>query len=348
METERVNPKISVVVPVYNVEKSLEKCIDSLLVQKYADFEIILIDDGSTDSSSYICDLYAKKNDRIKVLHKKNAGLGYARNSGIEIASGKYIVFLDSDDYFSDTLLSNLVEVQVKNNCDTVVAGYIRVSENGECLGELKYSNVTYKDEAILNKLICRMMGSEPNKRDAIDMGATHVLYSLDIIKKNKIEFPSERELISEDAIFNLRYYPYAKKVSLIDKCDYYYVATMGSITKKYRADRFDAVKKLYNEECNLLNKINLLDQAQIRLMKTFFNNVKMCLAQEKRKVSKKSVIMQIKNIEKICNDPLVKKIIKEYPVTKLGIQQKVFVYLLKFRCKVILTLFVECGYINV
>lgn len=104
-------PKVSIVVPIYNVESYLERCIQALLNQTLKDIEIILIDDGSPDHCPQICNEYAQKDSRIKVIHKKNAGLGYARNSGLEIARGKYLAFVDSDDYVEANMYLSLIHI---------------------------------------------------------------------------------------------------------------------------------------------------------------------------------------------------------------------------------------------
>ena len=110
------NPKISIIVPVYNVETYLQCCVDSLLHQTLKEIEIILVDDGSPDNSPAMCDEFAKHDDRVKVIHKKNEGQGYARNSGLEIAAGEYIAFVDSDDYVE----LNAYENNIKNKTDRI------------------------------------------------------------------------------------------------------------------------------------------------------------------------------------------------------------------------------------
>ena len=117
--------KISVIIPVYNVEQYLCKCIDSVLCQKGILFEIILVDDGSADSSAFICDRYNEKYENIKVIHKKNEGLGYARNSGLEIACGEYIFFLDSDDWIVENTLETLYMLAKRNSADMVCFQYV-------------------------------------------------------------------------------------------------------------------------------------------------------------------------------------------------------------------------------
>lgn len=107
-------PKVSVVVPIYNTEPYLERCMQSLLSQTLKDIEIILVDDGSPDCSPKMCDEYAQKDSRIKVIHKRNAGLGYARNSGLEIATGEYVAFIDSDDYIAPNMYEKLYNTAKK------------------------------------------------------------------------------------------------------------------------------------------------------------------------------------------------------------------------------------------
>ena len=127
--------RISVIVPVYNVEKYLCKCVDSILVQSYTNFELLLIDDGSTDSSGLICDEYAAKDLRVRVFHKQNGGLSSARNVGISIAMGEYVIFVDSDDYWtSSSVLDKLLVCAIQNDADIVRGELCYVDENGNFL----------------------------------------------------------------------------------------------------------------------------------------------------------------------------------------------------------------------
>lgn len=118
-----MKPLVSVIVPIYNVEKYIDRCLNSIINQKLEDIEIILVDDGSPDNCPQICENYRKKDDRIKVIHKENEGLGYARNSGIKIANGKYISFIDSDDYISEEFLYNLYTKAIEYDADACLGG---------------------------------------------------------------------------------------------------------------------------------------------------------------------------------------------------------------------------------
>ena len=121
-----MNPKVSIIVPVYNVEKYLDRCMESLLNQTLKDIEIILVDDGSPDNCPQMCDDYAKKDSRVKVVHKANAGLGYARNSGLDVATGEYVAFVDSDDYVELDMYEQMYEASLNYQVQMVLCGFNR------------------------------------------------------------------------------------------------------------------------------------------------------------------------------------------------------------------------------
>ena len=121
---ESMQPKISVIIPVYKVEKYLDRCVNSVLNQTLKDIEVILIDDGSPDGCPAMCEEYKKKDNRVRVIHKENGGLGYARNSGLEIATGEYIAFVDSDDFIEEDMYESLYSDAIKYNADVVLQGW--------------------------------------------------------------------------------------------------------------------------------------------------------------------------------------------------------------------------------
>ena len=130
---------ISVIIPVYNVEKYLGECIDSVLHQTYKELEIILVDDGSKDYSGKICDGYAEKFENITVIHKENAGLGFARNTGLDCIHGKYVTFLDSDDYLKEDTIEMLYDNLKKNQVDMCKSGFRKVDNNKGIINEIRY-----------------------------------------------------------------------------------------------------------------------------------------------------------------------------------------------------------------
>jgi len=142
--------EISIIVPVYNVEKYLRKCVDSILNQTFKDFELILVDDGSPDNSGVICDEYAKKDSRVRVIHKKNGGLSDARNIGIDAAKGKYIGFIDSDDYIDQNMYKQLYDSLMKNNADLSICGIFDVFDGRTPVKKSEKELLLNRDEATL------------------------------------------------------------------------------------------------------------------------------------------------------------------------------------------------------
>ncbi|MCF0156053.1 MAG: glycosyltransferase, partial [Veillonella sp.] len=140
--------KISVIVPIYNVEPYIHQCVDSIINQTYKDLEIILVDDGSPDNCGKICDEYAAKDDRVKVIHRPNGGLSAARNSGLDVATGEYIAFVDSDDYIACNMYSDMMEFMLKHKLDIVVCSSYRVKNS-----KIKEEKYTYEETTILTQV---------------------------------------------------------------------------------------------------------------------------------------------------------------------------------------------------
>ena len=177
----KANEKISVIVPVYNVKLYLHKCVDSILNQTYQNIEVLLIDDGSTDGSSDICDSYTEKDSRIKVVHKKNGGLSSARNTGLDMATGEYILFVDSDDYIDIEMIRRLYDALVKTGADMSVCNIRMVGVDG--LTTFPYPENVVRDEEMDEALYWRKV-YEPNA--ICYVVAWNKLYQKHIWEKNR------------------------------------------------------------------------------------------------------------------------------------------------------------------
>lgn len=320
--------KISVVIPVYNTEKYLNKCVDSILQQTRPADEILLIDDGSTDNSGMICDAYAKHYTNVLVYHKKNEGLGYTRNYGIQHASGDYILFVDSDDYLDYDFLFTM-EKEIKSSaCDTCKTSFRRFDSKGN---ESVTNNVTrylYRGKEIYSDFIPRLIGSSPEKSDVIPMSSCCTMYSMKIIKENHIEFVSERELISEDMIFNLDYYCHAEVVLLSDYVGYNYRINDSSLTTHYLKGRFEKSVELIKKEIRILEDMSIYDKCSLRLSKQLFIYTKMSIEQLKK--ANMAIKDKEKEINDICSNSFLQSRISEYPVHKLAFKQRVFIELIR------------------
>ena len=208
------NPKISIVIPIYNVEKYLSNCIESITNQSFQNYEMILVNDGSKDSSLEICYKYKKNNNKIKIVNKENGGLSSARNAGIKIAKGKYIVFIDPDDEIDKNYFNTLYTIAEENNCDFVVGNYVIVPGGQKVTSGYNYNTVLNgKDFILSNKNI-------HTRNDLCFVWRN--IYKLDIIKKNNIKF-NEEVFIGEDVIFNIEFFLKSKKGYATDKIIYYY-----------------------------------------------------------------------------------------------------------------------------
>ena len=221
---------ISVIVPIYNSEKYLEECIKSILNQSYRDFELLLIDDGSKDSSGEICKRYELKDTRVKYVHKTNGGVSSARNEGIKLATGKYIAFVDSDDIVKD----NMLEVLFSKHADFAMCGY-----------EL-YDDI---NKQILNQFVCTKLDGDVRElaNNVSDyllppylLGPCFKLFDKEIIKKYDIQFPPELSY-GEDAIFVFKYLLHCKTVGISSYIGYVYRKYGNeTLSGKFLLDKID------------------------------------------------------------------------------------------------------------
>jgi glycosyltransferase involved in cell wall biosynthesis len=211
--------KISVIIPIYNVEKYLKRCIESIIKQTYSNLEIILVDDGSPDGCAKICDEYKNKDERIVVIHKKNGGLSDARNAGLKVATGEIISYIDSDDYVDLDMYEKMTKAMEEKNADIVVCGTNIDYEDGhtkvKCEKEEKSFN---REEALI----------ELNSFKSFDMAVWNKLYKREVV--DKIEFPVGKK--SEDYFVMYQYFARAKKVVIINQAKYHYFQRSNSISR--------------------------------------------------------------------------------------------------------------------
>lgn len=240
---------ISVIVPVYNVENVLHYCVESILNQSYTDFELILIDDGSTDKSGFICDQYAEKDKRVHVIHKKNGGVSSARNVGLDNAKGEYICFVDSDDRLKLEFLMVMIDTLKSENAEIVVCGYQVVS----------------KDKVVENRSF-HDNGIDIVSRENIYSLVGHTLYSAswcklfrhDIINNQHIRFLEDLTL-GEDMVFNFMYTDYITSICVLNRTLYIYnIDNSDSLLRKYRKDLLTDVQKLDRHLSSYLEKWNV------------------------------------------------------------------------------------------
>lgn len=254
-------PKLSIVVPVYKAERSLERCIDSILHQTFTNWELILVDDGSPDNCAVICDKYAEKDERIIVIHKPNGGVSSARNAGLDIAQGQWIVFMDSDDWCEQKYLSDFFCTSVElSDSDIVLQG--RKDE----IDGMIYSNIVLENGIYLN------IAEGLLKNNLLTFGAPYCkLYPNKLIKKYHIRFPEEYSY-GEDTTFFFTVLTYVNCLITINKCNYHYMESgSGSLSKKDHD--FKPLSEFLRDSLTLVNTLDSKYNAQGTLLSSYMPN---------------------------------------------------------------------------
>lgn len=298
--------EVSIIVPVYNVEKYISNCIDSLINQTYKNIEVILVDDGSCDNSYSICEEYSKKYSYIKVYHKKNGGPSSARNYGIEKANGEYICFVDSDDYVSEKYIENLLI----DDFDLSFGGFVDVCGDRKIEKQICNQIEKYYDKDIYVKLL------ENTEIDLFNSPWCK-LFKKSIIEKNNIKYDESLHM-GEDLIFNINYLKYCKSLIMIPECLYFYKRDIdSSLTKKFEITRWNTEKKVYHEYKDLYKYYGLYEKYKSKIDCMLLMGAKktiyiLCSSNLKHKAA-------IEYIKKICNDNEIRQIIKDvHPKNKL------------------------------
>ena len=296
---------ISVIVPIYNVEKYLEKCIQSIINQTYRNLEIILVDDGSTDNSGEIADKYKKLDNRIKVIHKINGGLSDARNKGCEIATGEYISFIDSDDYIDLNMYENLIK-EFKDNIDIIVYGRYVEFEN--------YTRIECPDNSVMNN---REALIALDSFKGFDMAAWDKLYRKEVIKDLKFPFGKK----NEDYFYTYKAFDKAKRIKTMSKPFYHYVQRQNSISRSKNVP-FDAIEGSREQvEYFEKNHPDLIEIAYTTLFFSYVSIYNVCVRQ-----NIELNVDQRKKFKKECKK-IIKYILKnEYISTFKKIQAVLFI----------------------
>lgn len=219
---------VSIIIPIYNVRKYLDKCVSSVIRQTYSNLQIILVDDGSTDGGGNVCDMLADQDTRIEVIHKTNGGLSSARNAGLEVATGAYIYFLDADDYIDSKLVEVCVNTINKYMCDVVAFNYILENEYGDVVRKSKFQSRIYYTNTKRKRV--RFLRDVQTEYKNCGWNAWSRFYKAAILKDNKIFFPDNREIFAEDLAYAMRICLYANKMCVISDCLYHYIIRESSI----------------------------------------------------------------------------------------------------------------------
>lgn len=284
--------EVSIIIPVYNVEKYLSKCLDSIINQSFKNFELLLIDDGSSDNSGKICDEYAMNDKRIKVIHKKNEGVSRARNIGIDLSKGRYIMFCDSDDFVKRDWCKKLYDLQ-KNNLNSIcLCGFTTINfrdDKCEYIDKVldknkKINHINIKDFFLLYEK--HLVNSPWNK-----------IYESQIIKKNNIKF-NENITLGEDLLFNLKYFEFVKgDIVVLNECKYNYILrNEESLDNKYYSDLYDIYVMLYRKIYDTMSFFKIdFEKYRYNYYKSYFFMLKRVLKNTFSEKSNMNIFEKIK-----------------------------------------------------
>lgn len=255
---------VSIIVPVYNIEKYLKRCVDSLIRQTYKNLEIILVDDGSTDSSGFICNACENMDDRVKVIHKINGGLSDARNVGIKAARGEYITCIDGDDFVSPVFLENLWTAVKESGCEIATSWFIDFYE-GDKIPEAKKVNI--KDIQVLDK---QGFYAKLLYQDGVEISAWGKLYKADLFRG--VEYPVGK--LYEDIPTTYLLVEKTKKIAVIPNVDYFYFQRRTSIAKAaFSLRKMDAIRHMDSFRIFITENYPILKKAaECRYLSTVCN----------------------------------------------------------------------------
>lgn len=314
--------KISVVIPVYNSEKYLRKCVDSILAQTLKEIEIILVDDGSTDQSGAICDEYAK-NPNVKVVHQKNSGPAITRNNGIHLATGEYIGFVDSDDYIDPEMYEDLYNIASLKNIDIVTCGYNIVQGENITPKSIPLEPERIFDEAGIKKILYKA-----NEKHLLWFPVKSI-YRTEIVHKNNILFPNLNN--GEETIFILESMLNSKSMYYIDKTYYNYVQTPDSLTRvKYKENYTERLETLYKLKMETYKKYKFSGYEADTYKYTMEHTLPLLLSNEMG--HKASFTEKMKVLKEMRNSEMIKQAFKNCSVNVIKSKLKYMALLLKWK----------------
>ena len=301
---------VSIIVPVYNVKQYLATCLESILSQTYRNLEVILVDDGSKDGSGQLCDDYSHKDPRIMVIHKNNEGVGVARNTGIQSAKGKYIQFVDSDDFLEESMTETLMKA-VNQGCVLPICNIKMYFEDPRYNYDLitldetiQVSIQQYLSSFVMNYKTNPLIGSPCNK-----------IFMKDLMINNQIKFQEGRSF-AEDFMFNLDYLYHVSKVTVINKALYSYRAeTVNSLSKNVKSTEYwwENYKQLYKLYQALFKHYGLLETHKIEIEAFMELAVRDCIRKCFGGQDTLSFPEKVQKLKVVCEDPLTQKMLPSF-----------------------------------
>lgn len=302
--------KISIIVPVYNSQKYLEACLESLIQQSYENYEVILVNDGSTDNSLDICSHFSDKSEKVIVINQENSGVSCARNKGLEKATGEYVMFVDADDWIDTKMLSQLSKQVRETEANFVMCNFIReYPTKSELVWSGFNSTTILKNQEIEEQLILGFI--EKKERETNHVLAPFKapwgkLFDLDIIKKHHLKF-DDQLVIGEDFLFNLQFLKHCEKALIVDDFYYHYLINEESIMMKYKEECWSNIYSRTLQKIESFLKENGYDNVSSQqFAQLVIKYYIICLDNELRFENQNTLQKQIQHIKEMCHSTYV------------------------------------------
>lgn len=329
--------KLSIILPIYNVCNYLNRCVQSILQQKFDNYELILVDDGSTDGSGDLCDKLAGTDKRIQVIHKKNGGLSSARNMGLEVATGEYVFWIDSDDWIREDAFAVIVAALKQYEPDILKFDYYR---NMDSQIPVKNSmNSGLYDGNSKEELVQYIFQNVSAYGFSV---WTHV-YKRSFLKKAGLSFVSERKIGSEDFLFNYEAYIAARTINIIHECLYFYDLREGSLSQTYHKNTYLRFTELYKQLSEWLVEHDYFNKYQKYAAYFYVGRILGCISAEYKTYSDHQIEDGHENVKKILNAITFQEAVKSAYCLERIKKKKLLLYLCKHKCeKVIYWIFIR------
>ena len=333
--------KVSLIVPVYNGERYLKNCVDSILDQTLGEIEILLVDDGSADRTPQLCDAYAAADERVRVIHQENQGLGMARNAGLDAAEGIYVAFVDSDDYISKDMCESMYQAAERHQADMVLAGLCQ--EGGSLFSREDADEICcfsreeiFAGEQGRQRLMFGIIGAEPwEEQDSrYNFSVCKNLYRRQVMKDHGIRFLSERKIISEDVIFLLDLVPCLERAVGIPGAFYHYQRNATSLTRSYRADSFQRFLELMETVRERAEKILPPQELERCTDRQLQARARVALASEVQYgLARGMGFWEIRGrLRQITGEERLRRTLRRYPYWKLPKKQALFAFAMRYQ----------------
>ena len=331
---ESSNYQISVVVPVYNVEPYLKRCVDSILAQTVTDLEIILVDDGSTDGSGGICDQYGEREPRIRVHHKANGGLTSAWKAGVELALGDYVGFVDSDDWIDPDMYERMLEAALREDADVAVCGLVFDFEDPKIPRREEISNFKKEvyDREDLEALFPSLINDGCFFGRTLQPARVTKLFRREMLLRN-MKFCEERVSLGEDMQITFPVFLDAQKLCVVQGFyPYHYWINQKSITGKYDSGYMEKVKLLAERLLTISEEKGGYDFSE-QIRNDFLSMTVLAIKNEIYRNYRAGRRTVTANVRGICEDPKVREALEGHTMDKLSLSIRIYLWLMRNGC---------------